>query len=247
MEFNEQLTRKMKHLGQNMVDHTRYITLYLQSPENPNVAYVVEYDKLPESMRADLLTMVYSPSIQDNPCNDLGELLTQATFRDYPSAPMLNTLYGMGFIKEVAIDDIMLTLTPNARDHHPMREVVDAINKQYEDGKMVKAIKVTAIEQLKIKFAKDQNKRVVEGRAEEQIAELRAKVSELTGKLAEVSELKNLILALKSEIQVLKRTEFTYVDKQGYPCEEPVAEDRDITIPEGVMREMPIDEETSQN
>lgn len=242
-----QMTRKLKHLGQNMVDHTRYVVLYLQAPENPNMAYVVEYDKLPEEMRADLLTMVYSPSIQDNPENNLGELLTQATFRDNPSAPMLNTLYAMNLIKAVAIDDIMLTLTPNSRDHHPLREVVEAINKQIEEGKVVRSVKVTAIEQLKIKFTKDKNKTVVEGRAEEQIAELRARVSELTGRMNEISELKNLILALKAEIQVMKRTKFTYVDKQGYPCEEPVAEDRDITIPEGVMREMPVDEESSQN
>lgn len=111
-------TGKMKHTG------TKLVVIFMQIPEDPEYALVVETDSLPSHSHQELMQIIESNEGQ----NELN--LHNILFRKGSTNGMgsiLENLHYHRYLHKQKIDDIIMT--PTTSDSIPLRELLNLINK----------------------------------------------------------------------------------------------------------------------
>lgn len=97
-----------KHIGRVKSSGQRMALLFREVPDDTEFCLLVEYDRLPEGYKQNMLTILNSDVAQAK--EELYQALEGMGFGD--GLPILETLHKKGFINKVKIDDVILTPTP---------------------------------------------------------------------------------------------------------------------------------------
>lgn len=98
------MEKMIKHKGILGPTGQRIILLFEKIPDDPTHCLVLEYDRLTDAYRQNILTLLESPRGQEVP--EFYMALTEMSFGD--GMPMLNTLHQRGYITKAAVKDVIL-------------------------------------------------------------------------------------------------------------------------------------------
>lgn len=135
----------LKHVGEIANTGKRCAIVFLQLPEDPGFALIVETETLPERYHQPLMGII--ESIEGQNSQSLADILTRRLMPD-TGRPMLQTLHEGGFLQRVSVDNVNLLPRPNQK--HPLRAVLEAM------GQVVPAPTKPAIPSPVTNFYQDQ-------------------------------------------------------------------------------------------
>jgi len=118
------MSNMLKHVGEIANTSKRCAIVFLQLPEDPGFALVIDTETIPPRFHQPLMEVIESNEGQA--ANSLADILARRIMPE-TGQTMLQTFHQAGCLQKVTIDNVNLMPRPNVK--HPLREVLVAMGK----------------------------------------------------------------------------------------------------------------------
>jgi len=118
------MSNMLKHVGEIANTSKRCAVVFLQLPEDPGFALVIDTETIPPRFHQPLMEVIESNEGQS--ANSLADILARRIMPE-TGQTMLQTFHQAGCLQKVTIDNVNLMPRPNVK--HPLREVLVAMGK----------------------------------------------------------------------------------------------------------------------
>lgn len=113
-----------KHIGKIKSTEQRCVVIFMQIPDAPEKALIVNIESLPERYEQIFMEVVNSPEGQQ--ANDLGATLGRRMFPD-TGRTVLEEFHNRGFMRAEPVDNIIMIPRPNM--FFPLRDILVELGK----------------------------------------------------------------------------------------------------------------------
>lgn len=114
--------RNLRHKGVLDKSGQRIVLVFNKLPEDPENCLVIEYDRLTDAYRQNIMTILESENGQKVP--EFYMALEGISFGD--GQPILNALHNMGLMRKVPVKDVVLT--PNNSTRLPLEVLLQVLD-----------------------------------------------------------------------------------------------------------------------
>jgi hypothetical protein len=114
--------RSLRHKGVLDKGGQRIVLVFNKLPEDPENCLVIEYDRLTDAYRQNLMTILESENGQKVP--EFYMALEGISFGD--GQPILNALHNMGLMRKVPVKEVVLT--PNNQTRLPLEVLLQVLD-----------------------------------------------------------------------------------------------------------------------